>query len=90
MMVLSALHFSLYILWGLSSSGRAPALQVGGGGFESRRFHQREVFNWFFSVFIRLLIIFVKNQFRFGLIPFSFPLIQRNENGMVRDAALPK
>lgn len=37
-----------------------------------------------------LLVIIVKNQFRFGLIPFSFPLIQRNENGMVRDAALPK
>ncbi len=25
--------------WGLSSSGRAPALQAGGGGFDPRRLH---------------------------------------------------
>ena len=26
-------------MWDLSSSGRAPALQAGGGGFDPRRFH---------------------------------------------------
>ena len=76
----TTLHFSLYILWDLSSSGRAPALQAGGGGFKSRRFHQREVFLVLLG-YIKLVIIFVKNQFRFGLITLFFPLIQRNENG---------
>ena len=30
------------LVWGLSSAGRAPALQAGGSGFESRRLHQTE------------------------------------------------
>ena len=30
------------MVWGLSSSGRAPALQAGGGGFESRRLHHNQ------------------------------------------------
>ena len=33
----------IYIfLGGLSSAGRAPALQAGGSGFESRRLHQTQ------------------------------------------------
>ena len=31
------------LVWGLSSAGRAPALQAGGSGFESRRLHQTEI-----------------------------------------------
>ena len=89
MMVLPLFTF-LYISYGaLAHLGeRLPCKQEVAGS--SPAGSTKEKFFWFFSVFIRILNIYVKNQFRFGLIPFSFPLIQRNENGMVRDAALPK
>ena len=32
-----------YYIWGYSSTGRAPALQAGGHGFDSHHLHQRTV-----------------------------------------------
>ena len=58
--------------------------------FDSRVFHQREVFLVLLG-YIRLLIRLVKNQFRFGLDShFLSPLCNEMKIGMVRDAALPK
>ena len=58
--------------------------------FDSRVFHQREVFLVLLG-YSRLLIRLVKNQFRFGLDShFLSPLYNKMKIGMVRDAALPK
>ena len=83
---------SLYILWGTGLHGVVISLaRRKTDEFNSRVFHQREVFLVLLG-YIKLMIIFVKNQFRFGLdYHFLSPYTtKRNENGMVRDAALPK
>ena len=37
----------IYLIWGCSSAGRAPALQAGGQGFENLQFHHMPYYsNW--------------------------------------------
>ena len=69
----TTLHFSLYILWGTGLHGVVVSLaRRKTDEFDSRVFHQREVFLVLLG-YIKLVIIFVKNQFRFGLITLFFP-----------------
>ena len=64
---------SLYILWGTGLHGVVVSLaRRKTDEFDSRVFHQREVFLVLLG-YIKLVIIFVKNQFRFGLITLFFP-----------------
>ena len=89
-MVLSALHFSLYISYGaLAHLGeRLPCKQEVAGS--SPAGSTKEKFFGSSRYLLEYWIYMLKTSLGLVWFPFLSPLYNENENGMVRDAALPK